>query len=102
MATIFISYAHEDIEFVERLVAALEERDNKVWWDERSIPPTVPFPPEIEKGIIESNALLFILSPDSISSEWCLRELGYALYLWCTTGRRPNWGVFRFESTGNQ
>ena len=79
MADAFISYAREDIKLAEQLEQFLSKRGKEIWRDERSIPPTVPFPQEIERGIIETNAFIFIISRDSITSDWCLRELEIAV-----------------------
>jgi WD40 repeat protein len=75
---VFISYASEDERFVRRLHASLEQRGRDVWvaWDD--IPVASPFWTDIEAAIDEADAVVFVISPDSVLSEHCRRELAYA------------------------
>jgi WD40 repeat protein len=78
MADAFVSYSRRDKDLVERLNAALEGRDRDVWVDWEDIPPTADWLAQIRSGIEEANALIFVISPDSIASEVCVTELGVA------------------------
>ncbi len=78
MADAFVSYSRRDQEFVSRLFAALEDRDRDVWVDWDDIPPTADWLAQIRTGIEEANALIFVISPDSVASEVCVTELGVA------------------------
>ena len=68
MAKIFVSYSRKDIEFARKLTGELEKNDLDFWVDWEGIPPTVDWWKEIEKGIEEADAFLFLISPDSSSA----------------------------------
>jgi hypothetical protein len=65
MAKVFISYSRKDIDFAKRLTGELQKSELDFWIDWEGIPPTVDWWREIEKGIEESDAFLFLISPDS-------------------------------------
>jgi hypothetical protein len=79
MAKVFISYSRKDIDFAKRLTAELQNRGLDFWIDWEGIPPTVDWWREIEKGIEESEALLFLISPDSANSKVCGQEIDHAV-----------------------
>jgi len=79
MADVFISYSRQrDSEFVDRLTAALTERGQEVWVDRSGIFPSSAWRPELEQAILEAHALVFVISPESINSEYCRAELDHA------------------------
>jgi len=78
MSDIFVSYSRKDKPFVERLVAALQERGKTVWIDWENIPLTADWMKEIEVGIEEADNFLFVISPDSATSDVAQREVRYA------------------------
>ena len=77
MADVFISYAHEDGEFVERLRAALEAHEREVWSD-RDIEPADRWRTSASEAIDRSDAVIFIVSVASLASEPCAVELAHA------------------------
>lgn len=77
----FVSYAREDHAVVERLRAALEERGKTVWVDVRDIVVGADWRDRITRGIEACTAFVFVLSPDSLSSEPCRAELDQAAAL---------------------
>lgn len=79
MATVFVSYSRKDIGFAKRLTSELQNSDLDIWIDWEGIPPTVDWWKEIEKGIEEADAFLFLISPDSIRSQVCGREIEHAV-----------------------
>jgi WD40 repeat protein len=79
MPDVFISYSRRDLEFVQRLNASLVAREKDVWVDWQDIPPTAEWLQEVFEGVESSDNFLFVISPDSLSSEVCARELGHAL-----------------------
>ena len=79
MAKVFVSYSRRDIEFAKRLTAELQKSDLDFWIDWEGIPPTVDWWKEIEKGIEETDAFLFLISPDSAKSKVCGQELDVAV-----------------------
>jgi WD40 repeat protein len=76
---VFISYSRRDKDFVERLHQALAGHGKEAWVDWEGIPATAEWLREIQDGIDASDAFVFVLSPDSVSSEVCARELEHAL-----------------------
>jgi TIR domain len=77
-ADVFISYAHEDAGFVRALHDRLVAQGRGVWIDWQSIPYSAEWWAEIERGIEASAAFVVILSPDSVASQICARELAHA------------------------
>ena len=62
MAKVFVSYSRKDIEFAKRLTGELQKSDLDFWIDWEGIPPTVDWWKEIEKGIEEADAFLFLIN----------------------------------------
>lgn len=82
MSDAFISYARRDgKEFTLRLKQALDDLGKDVWVDLEDIPPASRWEEELREGIANSDALIFVISPASIASEHCLRELTHAVGL---------------------
>jgi WD40 repeat protein len=75
----FISYAREDDAFARMLCDALTAQGRDVWADWDGIPLGATWDAEIARGIEEADAFLFILSPDSVASVECGRELTRAV-----------------------
>ena len=75
MADLFVSYSRKDKEFVRHLVEGLVGREKEVWVDWEDIAPTAEWMSEIELGIDASDSFAFVISPDSLTSGTCAREL---------------------------
>ncbi len=75
---VFVSYAHEDRDFVVRLYEALRERRRTAWVDWKGIPPSAEWMAEIENAILSAQAYVFVVSPRSASSPTCVEEAGIA------------------------
>lgn len=78
MASLFISYSRKDIEVARKLTEAFEGQKLDFWIDWEGIPPSVDWWREIEKGIEEADIFLFLLSPDSVNSNPCRKEIEHA------------------------
>lgn len=52
-----------------------------MWIDWNDIPKAVDFMEAIKKGILEANAFIYIISPDSVASKYCDAEVEHALLL---------------------
>jgi non-canonical purine NTP pyrophosphatase (RdgB/HAM1 family) len=74
---IFISYAHEDASYLAAVERALLAHE--VWFDKKSLHVGQLWEAEIEREIGAAHCFLFLLSPRSIVSEWCQKELSIAL-----------------------
>ena len=79
MAKVFVSYSRKDTEFAKRLTGELQKDDMDLWIDWEDIPPTVDWRKQIEKGIEEADAFLFLISPDSAKSKVCGLEIDCAV-----------------------
>ncbi|MDA0160168.1 TIR domain-containing protein [Solirubrobacter ginsenosidimutans] len=77
----FISYSRRDEGFVAELKAELEANGLTAWKDEDNIPPGAPWRVELGSAIEAALALVFVISPDSIASDECRKELERALEL---------------------
>ena len=78
MPDVFISYARLDAELVRRLHGELAKRGNNVWVDWEDIPPASKFERDLEEGVAKSDSFVFVISPDSLDSSYCRKELSYA------------------------
>jgi len=79
MSDVFISYSRKDKAFVERLHDALKAQDRETWIDWQDIPLSADWWQEIERGIEGANTFVFVISPDSVKSEVCDREINHAV-----------------------
>ena len=79
MADLFVSYSRSDADAVRRLCEALVARQRDVWVDWRDIPPTAQWRDEIRAAIDAASAVVFVISPASITSAECRLELDHAV-----------------------
>ena len=79
MADVFVSYSRQDKAFVQRLEQALSARQREAWVDWEGILPTEEFMQAIYRAIEGTDTFLFVLSPDSVSSPVCAKEIGHAV-----------------------
>src|SRR6266513_4579372 len=78
MANIFISYARENRDFVHRLDESLKSRGREAWVDWEGIRPTEEFMQAIYGAIEAADTFVFVLTPDSVASVICGREIAHA------------------------
>src|SRR5688572_14994274 len=78
MAKLFVSYSRKDSVAARKLIESFQSIDQDVWVDWESIPPAVDWLEQIFRGIEESDAFIFLISPDSIASEVCKVEIARA------------------------
>ena len=79
MSHIFISYSRKDVDFASNIVQALAERGLDTWIDWKSIPKGEYWEQEIYLGIEQADAFLFLISPDSVRSQMCNKEIVHAV-----------------------
>ena len=72
---VFISYSRKDIAFAQKIVAALEARGLAPKIDTRDLPKLEDWRRELLGFIREADAVVFIVSPNSISSPVCSWEV---------------------------
>ena len=78
MADVFISYSRKDTEFVKRIFDALHANQREAWVDWQSITYSTRWWEEICAGIEGADHFVLIISPDSLISVHCHRELEHA------------------------
>src|SRR5437867_525459 len=78
MADIFISYSRKDKDFVRRLDEALKSRGREAWVDWEDIRPTEEWMQAIYGAIEGAHTFVFVLTPDSVASIVCGREIAHA------------------------
>jgi WD40 repeat protein len=78
MASVFISYSRQDQDFVRKLYDALNDAGRDAWVDWEGIPPTAEWLNEVYAAIDKADTFVFILSPDSMASEVCGKEVAHA------------------------
>ncbi len=78
----FISYGRADSKaFAQKLEARLGQQGFRVWFDANDIPPAVDYQNQIDDGIEKADNFLFIISPHSVNSLYCLKEIELAVKL---------------------
>jgi len=76
---VFVSYSRKDQQFVTKFVEALSSHEDiRVLQDTADILPTEEWRCRLEQLIREADAVVFVLSPDSVVSEICGWEIVYA------------------------
>ena len=78
MADVFISYSRADQAFVKVLHRALTQSHYDAWVDWEDIPLTADWWREIQGGIEAADTFIFVISPDSLASKVCRKEVKYA------------------------
>jgi TIR domain len=73
-STAFISYSRRDAEFAEHLLAGLKSLGVDAYLDRKDIAPGEAWRDRLGKLIAASDAVVFVLSPDSASSDICRWE----------------------------
>jgi len=78
MAKIFVSYSRKDSTTARKIIQALKDIGQDVWVDWEDIPPASDWLLQVFRGIEASDAFIFLISPDSATSEVCKVEVGHA------------------------
>jgi len=78
MAEVFISYSRKDKDFVRKLNDALIAYERNPWIDWKDIAPTAEWNEEILHNIEAADHFVFVISPDSVVSSNCKREIDHA------------------------
>ena len=72
---VFISYSRQDLSFAQSLVAALEARGLECKIDTRDLPALEDWRRELIGFIRAADAVVFVVSPNSITSKVCAWEI---------------------------
>ena len=79
-ARVFISHSSKDKAFVSVLVGELEDQGLDVWFDTNELRLGDSIVAGIAAGLTDSDYVVIVLSPDSVSSPWVQQELNTALW----------------------
>ncbi len=75
MAMIFVSYSHEDREYLDRILGKLRNSELDLFWiDKQEIKPGSDWKKEIEKGLREAKAALILAGDNYFNSEFIRQE----------------------------
>ncbi len=78
----FISYGRADSKaFAAQLQNRLDQAGFKVWFDFNDIPLGVDYQNQIDDGITKADNFLFLISPHSVNSPYCRKEIELAIQL---------------------
>ena len=84
MGRVFLSYSHQDSRHRDALRKAAQRLEDakliSLWHDEQ-VAPGAPWAEEIRRELDESRLVLALMSPDFLSSPWCVGELERAFEL---------------------
>ena len=76
----FISYGRADSKtFAFKLNHNLIAEGLNVWFDQDDIPLAVDYQEQINRGIEQAHNFIFIISPHSVNSQYCLKEINLAI-----------------------
>ena len=76
---VFISYSHENKEFVDQLAMQLVQQNVHIWLDRWELSLGDSIIDKVQDAADGASALLVILSNASVASEWCKKELSAGL-----------------------
>jgi hypothetical protein len=76
---LFLSHAHADRRFVNRLVAVLRSHGIPYWYSKTHLIGAQQWHDEIGRALDRCDWFLIVLSPKATKSEWVKRELVYVL-----------------------
>jgi WD40 repeat protein len=79
MAHVFISYSRRDSSFAGALAEGLRGHGKDVWIDIEGIRDAEVFPVALREAIDASEGFVFVISPASVGSRYCIREVGDAV-----------------------
>ena len=76
---LFISYAHQDLPFVDELVRHLKDQRISVWFDHGMLRLGDSFSNSVQDALEHSRHFLLVISPSYLKSAWGNFEMGVAL-----------------------
>ncbi|MBE7170783.1 MAG: TIR domain-containing protein [Williamsia sp.] len=75
----FLSYSRQNIQFVRKLAADLNQAGIQVWLDQADIAPGSRWDDSIEHALKDATGLLIVLSEASVKSQNVMDEVSYAI-----------------------
>jgi hypothetical protein len=80
MYRVFVSYSHQDLEFVQRVVKIIEDNGLMPMWDSKILP-GAKFSQRIKNFIAHSHVFMPVITKKSDERKWFHHEIGYATAL---------------------
>lgn len=81
MCQVFLAYATENMAVMQKICHSLQRQGITVWTSQTDIQTGEEFQEAIDRGIEQSNNLVYLLSPEALQSPYCQHEIQYALQL---------------------
>ncbi|MBW4520223.1 MAG: TIR domain-containing protein [Scytolyngbya sp. HA4215-MV1] len=81
MTQVFLSYADANRPLMEQIRSLLMREGITVWTSQTDIQTGEAFEGAIERGIEQTDTIIYLLSPQSLQSSYCQHEVDYALGL---------------------
>ncbi|MEM7062680.1 MAG: TIR domain-containing protein [Cyanobacteria bacterium P01_B01_bin.77] len=81
MTQVFLAYAQADAEVMDTVRRLLRRQGFTVWSSQTDIPTGEAFKRVVNQGIEEADTMVYLLSPESLQSQYCEYELNYAVAL---------------------
>lgn len=76
---VFISHSHNDEPLAKKIAATLQQAGLDVWDDEKEIFPGENWAEKVAQALREAEAMVVLLTPDALNSNWIQRDIDYAL-----------------------
>ena len=76
---IFVSYSHDDKDDVSKIVDIISTRTDEALWYDKKLRGGDLYFSVIAREISENDKFLFVVSKNSVTSNWCLQELQFAM-----------------------
>ena len=76
---IFLSYTQQDREWAKALADRLRSENLTVWDSETELYPGDNFAAKIAEALENADAMVVLVSPDSLASQWVKHEIEFAL-----------------------
>jgi len=75
---VFISYSHRDRKAAQRVAETIRSEGYEAWWDE-DIRPGANWAEETAEALNRSQAIVILISPDFMESDYAQKEINFAL-----------------------
>jgi len=79
MARVFVSYAHQDREIVQQIAEGLRALQHQVFFAGDAVTAGKPWREIIAGSLQEADAVIIIISKESVRSNWIMAEVGAAI-----------------------
>lgn len=76
---VFLSYSHKDSELAKQIANELYENGLEVWNSETEILPGDNWAEKVSDALKDSNAMVVLITPESLESRTVQREIEFAL-----------------------